>query len=83
MASRLKRGDNIEVHWKDHFFVEENMSIDEVKDRIKHPIIRKTKGHFVAQDRDTIAIASTIEDDGSFTETNFLLKKDIIYRSDK
>jgi len=80
---RIKRGDHIEIHWKDHFFVEDNMTLAEVKDRLSRPIIRKTKGTYVMQDKDTIVISSTEEDDGSYTESNFLLKKTIIFRSDK
>ena len=80
---RLKRGEHIEIHWKDHFFVNDTLTLEEVKDRISKPIIRKTRGYYIMQDKHTICIASTIEDDNSYTECNFLLKKDIIYRSDK
>ena len=71
------------MHWKDHFFVSDNISLAEVKERLAKPVIRKTKGNYVAQDRNTIAIASTEDDDGTWAETNFILKKDIVWRSDK
>ena len=75
---------NIIVRWADHFGTHTNESY-ELEDIIgmMKPCIRETTGYLVAENKRVLAIAGTIEEDGSVTDVNFLMKRGVIYRSDK
>jgi len=57
--------------------------MEEVVEAAKKPIIRETGGYLVHENKRVIVLAGTIEQDGTLTECNFLMKKLIIKRSDK
>ena len=67
------------IRWADHFFISETMTIDEIKSKLK-PYVRTTTGYVIAENRRVLAIASTIEPDGEFTEVNYLMKRCILSR---
>jgi len=74
----------ITVKWGDHFCTGTNEP-HELKDIIKmaKPAIRETSGYLVYENKRMLAIAGTIEEDGTVTEVNFFIKRAILSRSDK
>lgn len=73
----------IEVTWADHYSnFEDGFTIDQIQQMLKKLCIRKTSGYLVGEDRRQLAIASTIEDDGTASELFICMKKAIISRSD-
>lgn len=76
----------IEVHWADHFFCEEDMSLKEIKDEAKGPLIGRYTGYLVEENKRMLVLASNIwegEEEESISPTMYIMKKAIVYRSDK
>lgn len=66
----------VNVVWADHFGLEINepYELEEIEERLK-PCIRETIGYLVAENRRVIAVAGTKEEDGTWTEVNFFMKR--------
>jgi len=75
----------IDVEWADHWASGTNdpLTLDAIVEMAKRPILRLTGGYKVHENRRVIVLAGTIEQDGTITECNFLMKRLIINRSDK
>lgn len=69
------------VQWADHHMTETNQEItpEEIQDYME-PCIRETTGYLVCETRRTIALAGTIEENGSFCDVNILMKRAIIHK---
>jgi len=74
---------SIVVEWADHYStpINESYSVEDVEKMLK-PFIRVTKGYLVGENRRVIAVASTLEEDGSVTDIDILMKRAIISRED-
>lgn len=74
----------IEVVWADHYSnFEDGFTIAKIKEMLEDICIRKTSGYLVGENRRQLALASTIEDDGTVSEIFICMKKAIISRSDQ
>jgi len=74
----------VEIVWADHFSeFEDGYNLEQLLRLIKAPSIRKTVGYLAAENSRMVAIAGTIEEDGTFSEVFCCMKKCIISRSDK
>ena len=76
----------ITVKWADHFFCEEDMTLSEIQDTNKEPLIGVYSGFLVDENQRMMAIASNIwEDDheASISPTMYIMKRAIVYRSDR
>lgn len=69
----------ISVKWADHFFLEGPLDQEEIIENLK-PYVRTTIGYIIAESKRVLAIASTYDPDGTFTEVNYLMKRCIISR---
>jgi len=74
----------VTIKWYDHWATGTNdsYSLEEVRDMAKR-VIRTTSGHLVYENKYLVVICSTIEEDDSVTECNFIFKRGILSRSDK
>lgn len=76
----------ITVKWADHFFCEQDMTLEEIQVAGKDALIGEYSGYLVDENQRMIAIASNIwEDDheSSISPTMFIMKRAIVYRSDR
>jgi len=73
----------ITVEWADHFFEEEDASLEEVIKTSKQRFTASLTGYLIHESKYALAIAANIWQDGSFREVNYIMKKAIIKRSDK
>ena len=75
----------VEVRWQDHHFVNDEFSREEASSRKVHHIT--TGGYLVMENKQQLAIAHSWQvdkDDGiRFSEVTFIIKKCIVYRTDK
>lgn len=69
----------VKVTWADHFATETNMpyTVEELIAKLV-PCVRITIGYLTAENRRVMAVSGTKEEDGSFTETTFLMKRCVI-----
>lgn len=76
MAHKFPR---ITVTWADHHITPTNevISLEELQSYLE-PSVRETTGYLVAETRRVLAVAGTVEDDGSFCEVNVLMKKAVL-----
>ena len=76
----------IEVVWDDHHAKYNDMTMEEIEKYAK-PFERPTSGYLVHENKRMIVVCSTVDtdEDGqeSFAECNFIMKRDLRYRSDK
>jgi len=72
------------VLWLDHSGSETNQpySLEDIVDMCK-PTERETTGYLVLETKQCLAVANTIEEDGTVTEIDFIIKRLIKKRSDK
>lgn len=74
----------IEVVWADHYSdFEDGFNDEDIQKLIAKPAIRKSSGYLVGENRRQIAIAGTVEEDGTYSEVFVCMKKCIISRSDR
>jgi len=74
----------ISITWADHYSeFDDGFTLDEIKKLLDTPCIRETGGYLVGENKRQIAIAGTIEEDGTMSEVFICMKKAIIHRSDK
>ena len=75
----------ISVEWADHWATGTNepFELEKLAEMAKKPIIRETGGFLVHENKRVIVLAGTVEEDGTLTECNFLMKRLILNRSDK
>jgi hypothetical protein len=73
------------IEWADHWATGTNdpYTLEKLTELAKEPIIRETGGYLVHENKRVIVLCGTIEEDGTLTECNFLMKRLIINRSDK
>lgn len=69
----------VEITWADHYSeFKDGFSMEELQKMVETPCIRKSVGYLVADSKRQIAIAGTIEDDGTCSEIFVCMKKAII-----
>ena len=76
----------ITVRWADHFFCEEDMSLEEIRKEAKGPLIGEYSGFLVDENNRMIVLASNVwvgDEEESISPTMYIMKKAITYRSDK
>jgi len=76
----------ITVRWADHFFCEEDLSLQDIKKEAAGPLIGEYSGYLVEENKRMIVLASNIwEEDieASISPTMYIMKKSIVFRSDK
>ena len=77
--SHIPLGAKVNVVWADHFSTDPHTGYDlEEISNLSKPCIRETPGFFILEKRQTITIADTKEDDGTFTELTVFMKKSVI-----
>lgn len=64
----------------DHHFDSDSFKPDEVMDKMGKGWIRATAGYLAGENKEVVLIASTVDQDGKFTEVNTIIKKDIVWR---
>ncbi len=69
----------VSITWADHYYDEEPVTLEEVQKNLK-AMTRITSGFLIAENKRVIAIASTIDEDGTFSEVNYLMKRAILSR---
>jgi len=73
----------IEVHWRDHWIENEDVSIEQAKKEAK-PIVGKYSGYLIHETKQMLVIASNIwEETDEVGPTMYIMKRSITYRSDK
>ena len=76
----------VTVKWADHFFCEEDLSLEDIKKEAKGPLIGVYSGYLVFENRRMLVLASNIwesEQTESISPTMYIMKKSIVSRSDK
>lgn len=70
----------VTVTWADHWSdYEDGFSMEDIQEMVAKPCIRKTTGHLLpVSSKRQIAIAGTIEEDGTVSEVFICMKKAII-----
>lgn len=69
----------VTVTWADHWSdYGQGFSIEDVEEKLRDYCIRKTKGWLIGQNKRQIAVAGTIEEDGTVSEFFVCMKKAII-----
>ena len=68
----------VEVWWWDHHASETNspLTMEEIMEKCV-PQVRQTIGYLIYETTKCIALAHTLEEDGTYTEIDFILKKEI------
>lgn len=76
----------ITVRWADHFFCEEDLSLEDIKKEAKGPLIGEYSGYLVEENNRMIVLASNIwtdDQEASISPTMYIMKRAIVFRSDK
>lgn len=74
----------IEVEWADHYSeFDDGHTLDEVIEMVNTPCVRQSSGYLIAENKRQIAIAGTVEEDGTYSEIFVCMKRSILYRSDR
>lgn len=68
----------VTITWGDHWATHTNAAVDpeEIPGMLK-PVLRETTGYLVGKNKECLAIAGTIESDGSVCEVTILMRNAI------
>ena len=74
----------VEVTWADHYSdFEDGFSPEQIEKMLKKPAIRKTAGYLVGESKRMIAVAGTLEEDGTCSEVFLCMRKCVIKLEEK
>ena len=76
----------ITVKWADHFFCEEDLSLEDIKKEAKGPLVGEYSGYLVEENSRMIVLASNVwvgDEEESISPTMYIMKRAIVFRSDK
>jgi hypothetical protein len=78
--AKLKHGfPRATLTWADHFSdFEDGYSIEDIEKMMKKPAIRETSGYLVGENKRMVALAGTIEEDGTCSEIFLCMRKCIL-----
>ena len=76
----------IKVRWADHWIHREDLTLDEIKENLD-AMYGSYAGHLVAESKQVVVICSNVwegdEGEAIFSDPMYIMKRAIVYRSDK
>ena len=86
MSKKVDDFPRITVKWADHYFVAEDMTLEEIEDQCSKPLIGRYSGYLVFENKRMIAVAGNLweeDTEDAIGPTMCIMKRSIVYRSDK
>ncbi len=68
------------ITWADHFYQDDDYTLEEINEKIKSPIYGEYIGYCIAESKQILCLASNIWEDGTISQPMYIMKKCIIRR---